>query len=53
MVIDDYLYTLEKNFDVNPLEYPYNAVNHFLDKYKKELIVLEKGYRAFIKKIHL
>jgi predicted O-methyltransferase YrrM len=53
MAIDDYLYTLEKDYDVNPLEYPYNAVNHFLDKYKKELIVLEKGYRAFIKKIHL
>ena len=52
MAIDDYLYTLENNFDVNPLEYPYNAVNHFLDKYKKEIIVLEKGYRAFIKKIH-
>jgi len=53
MAIDDYLYTLEKDYDVNPLEYPYNAVNHFLDKYKKELIILEKGYRAFIKKIHL
>jgi hypothetical protein len=53
MAIDDYLYTMEKDFDVNPLEYPYNAVNHFLDKYKKELVVLEKGYRAFIKKIHL
>ena len=52
MAIDDYLYSLESDFDVNTLEYPYQAVNHFLEKYKKEMIVLEKGYRVFIKKIH-
>jgi tetratricopeptide (TPR) repeat protein len=51
MAIDDYLYTLEDDFNINQLEYPYHAVNRFLDKYKKEMIVLEKGYRVFIKKI--
>ena len=53
MAIDDYLYTLEDDFNVNPLEYPFHGVNHFLEKYKKELIILEKGYRVFVKKIHL
>jgi glycosyltransferase involved in cell wall biosynthesis len=53
MAIDDYLYTLEDDFNVNQLEYPFHGVNHFLEKYKKELIILEKGYRVFVKKIHL
>jgi hypothetical protein len=50
MAIDDYLYTLEDDFNINPLEYPFHGVNHFLDKYKKEMIVMEKGYRVFVKK---
>jgi predicted O-methyltransferase YrrM len=50
MAIDDYLYTLEDDFNTNPLEYPFHGVNHFLEKYKKELIILEKGYRVFVKK---
>jgi predicted O-methyltransferase YrrM/tetratricopeptide (TPR) repeat protein len=50
MAIDDYFYTLETNFDVNPLEYPYHAINAFLEKYKDNIIILEKGYRVFIKK---
>ena len=33
-----------------PYEYPYEAVNQFLKKYEKEMIVLEKGYRVFIEK---
>ena len=53
LAIDDYLYTLEDDFNINPLEYPFHGVNHFLDKYKKEMIVMEKGYRVFVKKIHL
>ena len=52
MAIDDYLYTLEDDFNTNPLEYPYHGVNHFLDKYKKEMIILERGYRMFVKKIN-
>ena len=52
LAIDAYLYSLETDYNINPLEYPYNAVNHFLDKYKKDMIVLEKGYRVFVKKIH-
>ena len=48
MAIDDYLYTLETNFENNVLEYPYHAVNHFLESHKNELTVLEKGYRVFV-----
>jgi len=53
MAIDDYYYTLEVSFDVNPLEYPYHAVNRFLERYKNDIVILEKGYRVFIKKINL
>ena len=53
MAIDDYMYTLEADFNVNILEYPYHAVNAFLEKYKDNIIVLERGYRIFIKKFHL
>jgi predicted O-methyltransferase YrrM len=53
MAIDDYLYTLEGNFTDNPFDYPFHAVNQFLERYKNEMIVLEKGYRVFVKKIHL
>ena len=48
MAIDDYLYTLETNFENNVLEYPYHAVNHFLESHKNELTILEKGYRVFV-----
>ena len=50
MAIDDYLYTLEGNFTDNPFDYPFHAVNQFLEKYKNDMIVLEKGYRVFVKK---
>jgi predicted O-methyltransferase YrrM len=48
MAIDDYLYTYEKDFTTNVLEYPYHAVNHFLESHKNELTILEKGYRVFL-----
>ena len=48
MAIDDYLYSYEINMETNVLEYPYHAVNHFLELHKNELTVLEKGYRVFI-----
>ena len=48
MAIDDYLYSLETNSETNVLEYPFHAVNHFLDSHKNELTVLEIGYRVFV-----
>jgi predicted O-methyltransferase YrrM len=50
MAIDDYLYSLEADLETNVLEYPYHAVNHFLELHKNEFIVLEKGYRVFLQK---
>jgi tetratricopeptide (TPR) repeat protein len=49
MVIDDYLYNYDK-FTELPFEYPFEAVNHFLNKFANEMIVLDKGYRVFIEK---
>jgi cephalosporin hydroxylase len=48
MAIDDYLYSLETNLGTNVLDYPYHAVNHFLESHKNEFTVLEKGYRVFL-----
>jgi len=48
MAIDDYLYSLETNWGTNVLDYPYHAVNHFLESHKNEFTVLEKGYRVFL-----
>ena len=48
MAIDDYLYSLETNLTINVLDYPYHAVNHFLESHKNEFTVLEKGYRVFL-----
>jgi len=50
MVIDDYLYNYDK-FTELPFEYPFEAVNHFLNKFANEMIVLDKGYRVFIEKL--
>jgi hypothetical protein len=49
MALDDYHYGLS---DVNndPLNYPFMGINHFLEKYKKELKIYSKGYRVFIEK---
>jgi predicted O-methyltransferase YrrM len=46
--IDDYLYKINEN---DNLDRPYEAVNHFLEKYKDEYEILNKNYRVFIKKI--
>ena len=48
LAIDDYLYSLEKDLNVNVLEYPFHAVNHFLEAHKNEIVILEKGCRVFI-----
>ena len=45
MIIDDYLYNND-----NILESPYEAVNHFLEKYKNKYTLLHKGYRVFLVK---
>jgi predicted O-methyltransferase YrrM/glycosyltransferase involved in cell wall biosynthesis len=45
MAIDDYLWS-GGNGDT-----PLKAVDHFLERYKKELKLLHKGYRVFIEKM--
>lgn len=50
MAIDDYLYNIQ-DCEGLPLEYPYHGVNHFLEKYKNEIKIFNKGYRVFIEKI--
>jgi FkbM family methyltransferase len=47
MAIDDYLYD-SSNRDI--LEVPLYGVEHFLNRYKNEYIILDKGYRVFIQK---
>ena len=44
LAIDDYLW--KKNESDNP----HNAVNHFMDKYKDKIIVLDIEYRIFLQK---
>lgn len=46
LAIDDYPYQKEKC-----LESPYEAVNHFLNKFKDEYKILDSGYRVFLEKI--
>jgi predicted O-methyltransferase YrrM/glycosyltransferase involved in cell wall biosynthesis/tetratricopeptide (TPR) repeat protein len=45
MAIDDYLWTGGGG------DTPLKAVDHFLERYKKELKLLHKGYRVFIEKL--
>jgi glycosyltransferase involved in cell wall biosynthesis/tetratricopeptide (TPR) repeat protein/predicted O-methyltransferase YrrM len=46
MVIDDYLYNLDK-----PIESPFEGVNRFLVKMNGRYQLLNKGYRVFLVKI--
>jgi hypothetical protein len=46
LAIDDYPYLKE-----NMLESPFEAVNHFMKKYKFEMKILNIGYRVFLEKI--
>ena len=50
MVLDDYTYGYG---DINnyPLNYPFYGVEHFLEKYKNEIKMFNKGYRVFMEKI--
>ena len=43
IAIDDYLYNKE-----NILESPYHGVNHFLEKFKDKIKILDIGYRIFL-----
>ena len=47
MVIDDYLFN---GNDTNVLNIPLKAVDNFLEEYKNDIVVLDKGYRVFIEK---
>jgi predicted O-methyltransferase YrrM len=47
MGIDDYTFNID-----TMLESPYEAINHFLNKYSNRIKVLEKGYRIFIERIN-
>jgi predicted O-methyltransferase YrrM len=50
MGIDDYLYKISL---VDEFENVQKGVDHFLEKIKGQYIILEKGYRIFIKKINV
>ena len=47
LAIDDYLY----NKDQSVINSPFEAVNHFLNKFQKEIKILHTGYRVFLQKI--
>jgi predicted O-methyltransferase YrrM len=49
MAIDDYLWAGNGVNDIG--DTPLKAVNHFLERYKKDVKLLHKGYRVFIEKI--
>lgn len=46
LAIDDYLY----NTDGLLIDSPFEGVNHFLNKFQKEIKVLHNGYRVFLQK---
>ena len=49
MAIDDYLWVGNGVNDIG--DTPLKAVDHFLERYNKELKLLHKGYRVFIEKV--
>lgn len=50
MAIDDYLYKISLTDEFENVQ---KGVDHFLEKIKGQYIILEKGYRIFIKKINV
>jgi predicted O-methyltransferase YrrM len=50
MAMDDVLWMQEMTI-TSPLSIPYHSVMHFLNVYKGEYMLLNFGYRVFIKKI--
>jgi hypothetical protein len=47
LAIDDYLYNMEGDV----VDSPFEGINHFLNKFQKEIKILHKGYRVFLQKI--
>lgn len=47
LAIDDYLY----NTDCLVIDSPFEGINHFLNKFEKEIKILHKGYRVFLQKV--
>jgi hypothetical protein len=47
LAIDDYLYNMEGPV----VESTFECINHFLNKFEKEIKILHKGYRVFLQKI--
>ena len=47
LAIDDYLY----NTDISVVDSPFEAINHFLNKFQNEIKLLHKGYRVFLQKV--
>uniref|UniRef100_A0A6C0JXH7 Glycosyltransferase 2-like domain-containing protein n=1 Tax=viral metagenome TaxID=1070528 RepID=A0A6C0JXH7_9ZZZZ len=50
MAIDDYMYNADKITE-KPYEYPYEAVNHFLEKIGGKYTLIDKDYRVFIERL--
>lgn len=50
--IDDYLWKPENNNygDIDKLDMPYYAVEHFMNRYKEKYTLLNVGYRVFLQK---
>lgn len=48
MILDDYEWNMHQP---DPFGRPEYAINHFLDKYKKEMRILDIDYRVFIQKL--
>lgn len=46
LAIDDYLY----NSDSRVIDSPFEGINHFLNKFQKEIKILHKDYRVFLEK---
>ena len=49
IAIDDYLFG---SYNKDPIGYPFEAVNHFMNKYKNDIRILDIGYRVFLQKIN-
>jgi predicted O-methyltransferase YrrM len=47
LAIDDYCFNSDGS---EPLQSPFESVNHFLKKYDTEIKILHKGYRVFLEK---
>lgn len=52
LAIDDYLFRFDRATSVEDiLNIPLKGIDHFLDRYKNQYKILDKGYRVFLEKI--